>query len=187
MEMCDVVPISGLVMARFHILECELRTVIMRWGRDRKDLLAFLESKGGELEESEDMKKREETEERDGDKDEVDSDFFGDGSKHKEKAHIHPSLLSLSDNQCMNTGRQRARGRESEFGERERESEMRERERAEVRFFHDYVMGTAPRTAPAAAVKMALQSTVDGSAAVTLRKIASMKSGIRRDTIKNFL
>lgn len=29
--MSDVVPIGGLIMARFHILECELRTVQMRW------------------------------------------------------------------------------------------------------------------------------------------------------------
>jgi hypothetical protein len=31
MEMTDVVPIGGLVMARLHVLECELRTAIEIW------------------------------------------------------------------------------------------------------------------------------------------------------------
>jgi hypothetical protein len=31
--MSDVVPIGGLVMARFHILECELRSILMKWKR----------------------------------------------------------------------------------------------------------------------------------------------------------
>lgn len=34
--MSDVVPVSGLIMARFHILECELRSILMRWDKSMK-------------------------------------------------------------------------------------------------------------------------------------------------------
>ena len=33
LEMTEVVPIAGLVMARFHLYDCELRTVLEIWGR----------------------------------------------------------------------------------------------------------------------------------------------------------
>jgi hypothetical protein len=34
-EMSQVVPIGGLIMARFHILECELRTTLFQWNPSR--------------------------------------------------------------------------------------------------------------------------------------------------------
>jgi len=36
MEMTDVVPIGGLIMARIHILECEMRTALERWDKKKK-------------------------------------------------------------------------------------------------------------------------------------------------------
>jgi hypothetical protein len=36
LQMTDVVPVSGLVQARFSILECELRTVLEMWGPKKK-------------------------------------------------------------------------------------------------------------------------------------------------------
>ena len=38
-EMSDIVPIAGLVMARFHMMDCELRTVQEMWGLARKEPL----------------------------------------------------------------------------------------------------------------------------------------------------
>ena len=35
-EMTDVVPVSGLVMARFHILETECHTTLEIWGKKKK-------------------------------------------------------------------------------------------------------------------------------------------------------
>ena len=35
LEMSDVVPISGLIMARLHVLECELRTAVEIWDHKR--------------------------------------------------------------------------------------------------------------------------------------------------------
>jgi hypothetical protein len=37
-EMTDIVPVGGLIMARFHILECELRTAMELWGRRTRNL-----------------------------------------------------------------------------------------------------------------------------------------------------
>lgn len=37
--MSSIVPIAGLVMARFHILECELRTVMEMWGSSKRNFL----------------------------------------------------------------------------------------------------------------------------------------------------
>lgn len=36
MEMTDVVPIGGLIMARIHILECEMRTALEIWDKKKK-------------------------------------------------------------------------------------------------------------------------------------------------------
>jgi len=35
-EMSDVVPVAGLIQARFSILYCELQTVLDMWASDRK-------------------------------------------------------------------------------------------------------------------------------------------------------
>ena len=43
-EMSEVVPVAGLVMARFHIYDCEISTALDLWGQKKKPILQKSES-----------------------------------------------------------------------------------------------------------------------------------------------
>ena len=49
LEISEVVPVAGLVMARLHVYNCEVNTVVSHWGEGIEETGEEKEEKGGKL------------------------------------------------------------------------------------------------------------------------------------------